>query len=220
MMKNKVLYIISCLCLLLQTPVWAFDEVVDKKVLDERITERIMYGSTERIEPADFSQFTLHKIDSTGILCTQGNIYMIDKICDDLYFSSWGDTLQILWDRRYPEQSLSNLLLGQIAKPEFFIDLTHRRYGTEYPRLHVSWASLYHTLCTEGARPYASSLIKEDELTLRGILVIHQPQGNYLHMLVITTTIDQLFSTDVPNPELKADLFTNVPQHNILNLYE
>lgn len=195
-------------------------DLVDKKELDERITTLIMQGSAERIVPRDYGTLQLHHTDSAGVLSTQGSIYMIDQISDDLYYLEHDDTIQVLWDRQFPCQSMTNLLLGQVANPEFVIDLTHRRYGLVHPRFDVSWSSLYHTLCTEGIRQYASALVREDGAAIRGILVLHQPQGNYLHMLVITTTVDELFQSQSQRPVLKADLFTNVPQHNILNLYE
>ena len=145
---------------------------------------------------------------------------MIDKVSSDLYYSGWDDTLKVLWDKRYPMQSLTNLLLGQIASPDFTIDLTHRRYGNERPQFMVDWASLYHTLCTEGVRPYASSARREDGVTMRGIVLFHEPNGNYVHMLVLSVKPEQLFSDDPKGRVLHADLFTNIPQHNLLNLYE
>ena len=105
-------------------------------------------------------------------------------------------------------------------KPDFTIDLTHRRYGNERPQFMVDWASLYHTLCTEGVRPYASSARREDGVTMRGLVLFHEPNGNYVHMLVLSVKPEQLFSDDPKGRVLHADLFTNIPQHNLLNLYE
>ena len=194
--------------------------VGDKKDLDGRVTEMIMQGSTERFQPVDPRSMQLHKTDSAQVLRSLGATYMIDKVSNDLFYSTWDDTLKILWDERYPTQSLTNLLLGQIASPDFTIDLTHRRYGNERPQFLVDWASLYHTLCPEGVRTYASSAPRKEGDGLRGILLFHHPDGNFVHMLVFTVTPEQLFSDDAHKRVLKADLFTNIPQHNILNLYE
>ena len=218
-MKRLVLSLCLCLvCLVLQAQETV--HYADKKELDEQMTELIAAGSVRQIEPLDVRTLTLHQTDSIGILSTQGTIYMIDEISDDLYYSTWGDTLQILWDPKYAAQSLTNLLLGQIAKPDFGIDLTHRRYGLTHPRFHVSWASLFNTLRTEGVRIYASAITREGSDTIRGVLVVHQPNGNSLHMLIVTTTIAELFASEGELRDLKADLFTNIPQHNILNFYE
>ncbi len=192
----------------------------DKKELDEAMTAKIAYGSVEPIRPVDPKTLVLHRIDSTDMVRTEGDIFWIEQLSSDLYFSTAGDTLQTLWSKDYPAQSISNLMLGQIDNPDFGIDLTHRRYGTEKPRFHVRWASLYNTLCSQGVRRYASGVIRDVGKSLRGILIVHQPNGNYVHMLVITTTIDELFAPDGQRKDLRGDLFTNVPQQNILNLYE
>lgn len=192
----------------------------DKKELDEAMTAKIAYGSVEPIRPVNPKTLVLHRIDSTEVVRTEGDIFWIEQLSSDLYFSTAGDTLQTLWSKDYPAQSISNLLLGQIDNPDFGIDLTHRRYGIEKPRFHVSWASLYNTLCTPGVRRYASGVIRDGGKSLRGILIVHQPNGNYVHMLVITTTVDELFAPYGQRKDLRGDLFTNVPQQNILNLYE
>jgi len=196
------------------------DNSLDKKELDSIMTARIAYGNIDPIRPLNPKDLVLHRIDSTGVLRTEGDIFWIETMASDLYFSSANDTLQTLWSKEYPTQSLSNLLLGQIATPDFGIDLTHRRYGLDKPRFHVSWASLYNTLCTEGVRRYATGLIRDNGKSLRGILIVHHPDGNYVDMLIITTTIDELFAPDAQRKDLRGDLFTNVPQNNILNLYE
>ena len=218
-MLNTLSIFLGCLLQVLP-PVGGAQVVGDKKELDCRVTELIMQGSTERFHPVDPHSMPLHKTDSTEVLRSLGATYMIDKVSNDLYYSTWDDTLKILWDERYPLQSLTNLLLGQIESPDFTIDLTHRRYGNERPQFLVDWASLYHTLCPEGVRPYASSARREEGHALRGIVLFHHPDGNYVHMLVFSVTPEQLFSDDVKTRVLKADLFTNIPQHNILNLYE
>lgn len=204
-----------------ETPTAFIEERLgDKKELDEAMTAKIAYGSIEPIRPLDPRNLVLHRIDSTEIVRTEGDIFWIEQLSGDLYFSTSNDTLQTLWSRDYPAQSLSNLLLGQIATPDFGVDLTHRRYGNDKPRFHVSWASLYNTLCADGVRRYASGVIREEGKSLRGILIVHQPNGNYVHMLVITTTVDELFAPEGQRKDLRGDLFTNVPQTNILNLYE
>lgn len=192
----------------------------DKKELDEEMTAKIAYGSIDPIRPVDPRSLVLHRIDSTGILRTEGDIFWIETLSSDLYFTTADDTLQILWSKEHPAQSISNLLLGQIDKPDFGIDLTHRRYGNDKPRFHVSWASLYNTLCSEGVRQYASGFVRDGGTSLRGILIVHHPNGNYVHMLILTTTIEELFAPDGQRKDLRGDLFTNVPQQNILNLYE
>lgn len=197
---------------------------MDKKEKDARITEMLLSAASQPIapefQPADPSSLILHKTDDEGILRTEGSIYMIDKISNDLYFSSQSGSVSPLWNPAFAIQSMSNLLLGQIPSPAFEIDLTHRCYGLEHPQLNISWAMLYHVICSPGSRTYASGLIQQDGETIRGVLVIHQPLGNYLHMLVLTTTRENLFAPEGQRKPLKGDLFTNIPQHNILNLYE
>ena len=218
-MLNTLSIFLACLLQIIP-PIGNTPRTGDKRDLDVSMTERIRLGSTERFHPIDPNSVPLFKTDSAEIYRTLGATYMIDKVSSDLYYSGWDDTLKVLWDKRYPMQSLTNLLLGQIASPDFTIDLTHRRYGNERPQFMVDWASLYHTLCTEGVRPYASSARREDGVTMRGIVLFHEPNGNYVHMLVLSVKPEQLFSDDPKGRVLHADLFTNIPQHNLLNLYE
>lgn len=197
---------------------------LDKKELDQRITQMLQQACTEAsapdLTPADPKNLVLHTTDDENVLRTEGSIYMIDKITDDLYFTKSDEAIAPLWDQKYPVLSISNLLLGQINEPKFQIDLTHRCYGTEHPQMLISWNSLYQAIHTPGARTYASGLIQADGKEVRGVWVIHQPKGNYLHMLVVTTPIENLFAPEADRQPLKGDLFTNIPQHNILNLYE
>lgn len=197
---------------------------LDKKELDDRVSAMIRSVSSEPIvpsfQPANPAQLVLHKTADESILRTEGSIYMIDQISNDLFFSTAGDKVCILWDAAYPGQSMSNLLLGQIAQPSFAVDLTHHCYGLEHPMFKLSWEALYHVLCSPGSRVYASGHVQQDGENVRGVLVIHQPLGNYLHMLVVTTSRQNLFAPDGQRQPLKGNLFTNIPQQNILNLYE
>ena len=121
---------------------------MDKKEKDARITEMLLSEASQPIapefQPVDPSSLILHKTDDEGILRTEGSIYMIDKISNDLYFTSQSGSVSPLWDSAFAIQSMSNLLLGQISSPAFEIDLTHRCYGLEHPQLQLGHALSRH----------------------------------------------------------------------------
>jgi hypothetical protein len=61
-----------------------------------------------------------------------------------------------------------------------------------------------------------ASVTKVDNKEVRGILVFHQQRLDYIHMLELRISTNQLSdSTSI----LTGDLYSNIPQHNIHSIF-
>ena len=56
--------------------------------------------------------------------------------------------------------------------------------------------------------------VTRDEM--RAVLVFHQRRLNYIHMLELRVAMNQLTR---PDGMLTADLYTNIPQNGVLNVF-
>lgn len=190
----------------------------DKKEQDELITERLALGADIHLTPKQPNGNLLKPSGISGMYKSAGKPFLIEQMRSDIYYSMQDGNYSPVFDRKYPLQSYTNLLLGQIARPNFVVDLTHKRYGLTPPRFNVDWASLFNTLVTEKTECFAAARLIDNDTVISGVLVIFHESYGYIDMLTVNVPVDHLFNEKAP--ELKAYLFTNVPQNNILNLFE
>ena len=191
----------------------------DKKEEDERMTLQLALGSTERLQPKLPEQSRLKSTADKNLWKLNGQQFMIDHMRSDSYYlKDQAGKVQVVFDNRYPLESFTNLLLGLVADPAFKVDLTQKRYGLVLPRFNVDWGSLFNTLVDKNVECYAAARLIDGGKTLSGVLVMNHKNYGYINMLTVNAECASLFSDKTP--ELKAYLFTNVPQNNLLNLFE
>ncbi|MBO7629950.1 MAG: hypothetical protein J6S87_08445, partial [Bacteroidales bacterium] len=73
--------------------------------------------------------------------------------------------------------------------------------------LHDLFNSTMDTYC---------SVTKIEKGVMNAIIVFHHRKMDFIHMLTLSATPEQLFSE---NAVIKADLYGNIPQSNIKNLF-
>ena len=190
----------------------------DKKEQDELMTERLALGTDMRLKPKQPKASSLKPAGIAGLYKSPGKAFLIEQMRSDIYYIRTEDGYKPVFDRQYMLQSYTNFMLGQVANPDMMVDLTHKRYGLTPPRFNVDWASLYNTLVTPGTECYAAARLIDNDTTLSGVLIISHGGYGYIDMLTVNIPIEEFFTEK--NPEPRAYLFTNVPQNNVLNLFE
>ncbi|MBQ0056231.1 MAG: hypothetical protein KBT20_01130 [Bacteroidales bacterium] len=191
----------------------------DKKEQDERMTELVALGTEQRLSPRVPAVSKLLPTDEPSVLKSAGSPFMIEQMTSTCYYrKETAGGVSVVFDRDHALQSFTNLLLGQVDKKDFLVDLTHKRYGLTPPRFNVDWASLFCTLVQPDVECFAAARYIENGQALSGVLIMSHGSYGYVDMLTVNVFVDQLF--DDPKPQLRAYLFTNVPQNNIYNLFE
>jgi hypothetical protein len=111
---------------------------------------------------------------------------------------------------------MRNLLLGQVAGADVRLDVTHKMYGLSHPQFLISLSDFLGVLSQQDCRLYATARLVSGGQEVSGVLLIENTKYNYIHLVTVTAPVADLFAA---HPLLRTYLYTNVPQHNLLNLF-
>ena len=150
--------------------------------------------------------------DKSNLYVRKGNIYLANKINSDTYYQHSGNSYKLVFNSEYPAESLVNLLITKQPK-SLMLKITHRVYGGFTPEFSIPLSQLF-CLFNAGFTTYCIYNRTDSEKVHVSAVICNNDFG-YIHLLRIKTTAGQLF-TD--NGILTADLYTNIPQHNLKNL--
>ena len=189
----------------------------DKKESDEEIGKLFAGNNcsqTQTETPPAVDEKSLIRIDGTDIYRLKGRTFMIDNISSDIYYQKNGNRYYTAHDDNYPHESLSNLFFTDNRTTSLKLHITHRMYGSFTPEFDISLSD-FICLFQNSCDIYCGSQ-KEDTDKVKLTVILHNRDYNFIHMLQINTTADQVFSK---NGILDANLYTNIPQHNIKSLF-
>lgn len=187
----------------------------DKKESDAQIEKRLRNSADNASTiNANVSMGQLLATDNDGIYRLPGSIFISEQLRNDQYYTNVGGKLQPVCSEQYPNESITNLLLG-IVDNNLTLRVKHRAYGRYTPDIIVPLNSIGAAV-GDGFKVYATTYTLRSGKT-QAVAIFHNEEFGYIHMLTITSNPDEWFKD---NPELTADLFTNVPQHNIQNLFQ
>lgn len=187
----------------------------DKKEHEERLITDLLRNRTPYTrslpESTDFT-----KTDK-GLLVTGRECYMIDSLSNDVFFDTGR---QVVFSRDYPEESMRNLLMGAV-RPEqvenIGLDITPHTYNRDIKKFSTSMSRFMGYIQQQGFRLYTGDAGRDGE-KCQCLLVMFHPVYNYLHMLSVSFTPNQINANGAVT--IKADLSTFIPQHNIKNLFQ
>lgn len=191
----------------------------NKKESDRRLGELLTENhcskikqEIRRITPDDV---TPSSFDS-AVFEHHGSFFMMPQLNSDKYYYRGMDkNFYPLNAANYPALSLHNLLLIPQPNTTLRLHLTHRQYGNFTPEFDMKlcdficfFQSGFDSYChVENPEPGA----------LQATIILHSKAFNYIHLLNITTNISAVFQE---NGILYAELYSNIPQHNIENLFQ
>lgn len=188
----------------------------DKKEHEERlINELASNRTTYRQSLPESNAFV--KADN-GLLAIGGDCYMIDSLRNDVFYTA---DRKPLWDpAQYPEESMRNMLMGAAAPGHLLgitLNVTPHTYNREIKKFKIPMNLLLGYLQQQGFRFYTGDMGRDGD-RCQCLLVMFHPVYNYLHILSLSFTPEQLNGNS--EVTLKADLSTFIPQHNIKNLFQ
>jgi len=147
-----------------------------------------------------------------------GDCYMIDSLCNDIFFDKNGRSL---WDpQKYPEQSMRNIMMGAVPLRYFTnmtLDIRPHTYNREIKSFKMPFERFIGYMQQQGCRFYTGDLGRDGK-RCQCLMAMYHPVYNYLHILSVSFTPDQLEADD--QVTIKADLSVFIPQHNIKNLFQ
>jgi len=150
--------------------------------------------------------------NSSIYICT-GDTFMLKAINEDTYYKKSGNGYELIFDKDYPKESLSNLFHWHYANKGLKIHAKHSMYGNFSPDFEMKFADFICFFKNDFKIFTASRLQESGELN--STIIFQNKQFNYIHILIIKTTKESVFSE---KGVITASFHSNIPQHNIKNL--
>ena len=155
--------------------------------------------------------------DEDGLLVTGGQCYMIDSLRNDVFLTA---QRKPVFSAQYPDQSMRNILMGA-ATPDCLtgktLDIRLHTYNRNLGSISLTMDRFLGYAQQQGFRFYTGKLDRNGN-KCQCLLAMYHPVYNYLHILSVSFTPEELVSKQPVT--LKADLSTFIPQHNIKNLFQ
>jgi hypothetical protein len=151
----------------------------------------------------------------TGFYVRKGGFFIVKQLNNcQLCARDTNNRFYPVFDARYPEISLKNLLLIPQLRSTLKLHITHRMYGRFTPEFTMSLNDL-SCFFRNGFEKFGY-VERTDKDILEATVILYNKQYNYIHMLFITVDTQTLFQAD---GVLKVNLATNIPQDNIKSLF-
>ncbi|MDH6343611.1 hypothetical protein M2480_002403 [Parabacteroides sp. PFB2-12] len=192
---------------------------IDKKEADDWFEQQMLALQTPRkrqqleIRPAEFF------LAKNGLWVQPGNYKYTRALNNDIYFAADATGgYRLVDDSHYPVESVINLFLqpGEKAK-KMELSLLHHAYGGQKKQYSVSLYDFLLSLQNEyDAYIGFEKWEKEKEKMLLTVL-FHNREFNSHHMLYIQVAPQVI---EQGEGEIKGQLYTYIPNHNIRNLYK
>lgn len=148
-----------------------------------------------------------------GLYVEKGDAFLISSLTADKYYMKKGKEYTPVFQKQYPEYSLNNLFLTYANGEGKILQITHRKYGYFTPVISIPLLNFlayfekdFITACHTG---------RNKQGNLETIVVFNHKKLNYIHLLRVEINENQLF---MKTPVLKADFYSNIPQHFIKSL--
>lgn len=149
-----------------------------------------------------------------GSYLLKGSFFLIPSLNSDIYYTKKATGFAPIFSISTPEKSLSNLFQTRQNGIDKKLLITHRQYGYFTPEIELPLNN-FLALFEKDFNIY-SSTGKNKKGEWQTIVVIQHKILNYIHLLRAVTTNEALQE----NPLImKADFFSNIPQHQIKNLF-
>ena len=149
-----------------------------------------------------------------GLYVVKGDTFQVRSISSDYYVVKKDGQWTPVNDGRYPLETMVNLMLDRLANNQHQLELRHHQYGGNIPRIIIPMQRLYDLLARNMQLYCSVTHIDKDKM--RAVLVFHQERLDFIHMLELKTDPKKLID---PQSTIAADLYTNIPQGNLKNIY-
>jgi hypothetical protein len=190
----------------------------NKKESDHQLTEilSVQHCTDSLATLYRFPETSLDSIhEETGFYLRKGGFFMLKQLNgDQLCIKDTANRFYPVFDARYPEISLKNLLLTPQLKSTLQLHIKHRTYGSFTPEFTIllnDFTCFFQDECESYC-----FVERTEKGVLAATLILHSSRYNYIHMLLITANPETLFEA---GSVLEAGFSTNIPQDNIKSLF-
>ena len=163
--------------------------------------------------------YTINKRDleataERGIYIVNGKSFQVKSLTSDFYVREKKGTYEPIFDKRYPVESFTNILLNRVKQNKLKIEITQHMYGNT-KKVPVQNMQNIYDLLARNMDIYCSvtSINKEK---MEATLVFHHRKLNFIHMFIVSVPTDDLFEE---GGVVTAKLYGNIPQSNIRTLF-
>lgn len=186
----------------------------DKKEHEERLVKEL-FNSRKPYRQVDR---VINMLPYDDNICVSGGLcYMIDSLRNDVFLTRSG---QAVWDSKsYPVETMRNILMSAVVPVRLngmTLEITPHTYNRDIPKFRIPMSQFLGYIQNQGFEFYTGDAGRNGD-RYQCLLVMYNTIYNYLHMLSVSFTPDQL---DAGQTVIKADLSTFIPQHNIKNLFQ
>ena len=186
----------------------------DKKEHEERLIRELTTSS----KPYRQIDHVINMLPYDDNIWVSGGLcYMIDSLRNDVFLTKSGQTV---WDSKsYPVETMRNILMSAVVPVRLngmTLEITPHTYNRDIPKFRVPLSQFLGYIQNQGFEFYTGDAGRNGD-RCQCLLVMYNTIYNYLHMLSVSFTPDQL---DAGQTVIKADLSTFIPQHNIKNLFQ
>ena len=187
----------------------------DKKEHEELLREELAAWKGRYVAPNMKPEVSdLQQVEG-GCYVFPGEAYMIDSLRSDTYYAVEGNSLRAYFKEEMPSLSLQNLLMGCVPANNVGLKLRYRTYERNERYCVLSLDKYLGYMQHQGLKFY-SAVISDDGDGLQGVLLMHHPIYNYIHMAIVRYD-SRIFSAS--EATLEGDFYTFIPQHNIKSLF-
>ena len=150
--------------------------------------------------------------DGTVFIC-KGDSFMLGLINENTYYKKAAAGYELIFDENYPQESLSNLFMGNVDNNDLKIQITHSMYGNYNPEFEMR---LNDFICffKQDFKVYTATYQKEPGV-INATVIFQNKVYDYIHLLIISAKQETIFNK---NGVLAASFRSNIPQHNISSI--
>jgi len=190
----------------------------NKKESDEMLSELLPENRCHDI-PKNYASVQKDELEAVpynkDVFIRKGNAFTLAELNADTYYSQDASgNFHIVTDDNHPALYLKNLLLIPGLTTNLKLHIKHRMYGSFTPEFDIKPSDFicffqpnYDIYChVDDSKPDA----------LKATVILYNRMFSYMHLLSITTPVNALFQE---NAVLQAEFYSNIPQHNIKNLF-
>ena len=164
--------------------------------------------------PLTVSKRDLESTAERGIYIVKGKSFQVKSMTSSFYVREKRGSYEPIFDKRYPMESFTNILLNRVKQNKLRIAITQSMYGSSKKVPVQNMQNIYDLLARNMDIYCSVTSINKDKID--ATLVFHHRKLNFIHRFVVSVPTEELFED---GGLVTATLYGNIPQHNIRTLF-
>jgi len=191
----------------------------NKKESDKTLSELLPHNRCDSVSKnAAFINFdeTEPQLLNEDIYIKKGKSFTMQEFNTDTYLTKdSSDSFFLFFDATNPAFSLQNLLLIRDIETDVKLHIVQKMYGGFSPEFEIKPSDF---ICFFQADFDMYAFVDDSKQDmLEATLILFNRRFSYMHILTVKTDKNELFAQ---NGILYAEFYSNIPQHNLKNIFE